>query len=290
MCHNMPHPLNPTEGVIAGSQYMCYIGLMSLNCPSFNFPLSKSLSMCQGSQILLHLRPLRPQRFQGMMLRLKGWLMKGTKLDSQRWKEKPTRNAKHFKTHAPKSTDKAAEKVEKLRQVGSQEIFQGQPARTSAKTMPTSATTKPAGKGPRKLKGKGTCAKKGKSKCKKATAKKKQHAGSKAASLKNPPKKPPSGSCCPHIRGSCWWGYFESERGIYWQGSSNSSKVSGGTPTPGDSLASRSGPTQVRHWRTGAGHAEQSPDSGTDLPNFSPAPGHTAADRTDPPEPACHAF
>ena len=88
-----------------------------------------------------------------------------------------------------KSTDKAAEKVEKLRQVGSQEIFQDQPARTSAKTMPTSATTKPAGKGPRKLKGKGTCAKKGKSKCKKATAKKKQHAGSKAASLKNPPKK-----------------------------------------------------------------------------------------------------
>ena len=116
MCHNMPHPLNPTEGVIAGSQYMCYIGLMSLNCPSFNFPLSKSLSMCQGSQILLHLRPLRPQRFQGMMLRLKGWLLKGTKLDSQRWKEKPTQKRKALQNTCSKPTDKAAEKVEKLRQ------------------------------------------------------------------------------------------------------------------------------------------------------------------------------
>ena len=88
--------------------------------------------------------------------------------------------------------DKAAEKVEKLRRVGSQEIFQDKQS-TSAKTMPTSATavptTRPAGKGPRKLKGKGTCAKKGKSKCKKTTTKKKQHAGSKAATLKNPPEK-----------------------------------------------------------------------------------------------------
>ena len=189
VCHNMPHPLNPTEGVIAGSQYMCYIGLMSLNCPSFNFPLSKSLSMCQGSQILLHLRPLRPQRFQDDA-EAKRLAIEGNKARLAEMEREAYQKRKALQNTCSKSTDKAAEKVEKLRQVGSQEIFQDQPARTSAKTMPTSATTKPAGKGPRKLKGKGTCAKKGgKSKCKKATAKKKQHAGSKTASLKNPPKK-----------------------------------------------------------------------------------------------------
>lgn len=99
--------------------------------------------------------------------------------------------------------DKAAEKVEKLRRVGSQEILQGQqptsvntttmPTSATTATKPTSATTKPttgpARKGPKKLKGKGACAKKGKGKCKKTKTKKKQHAGSKAATLTNPPEK-----------------------------------------------------------------------------------------------------